>query len=232
MDDRAGTSKNEGTGMRVTKKIGLALSLTGTLAVGCITWQPAFAEDEFRVGLMLQIPIGGSERGDLIHFPNTRIGIKIQYAALDDTIKRNETVIDRVYLDGVLQSSTTRSSDVITTDGDKVSGAQAYLLVTPFNRKWNLSGGIDGFSGSNNIQGALGLGYDPTFGGVYVKLGAQMPYSELGVRFNLRYIDYLAGINSLSGFSPKTVWKEDNITYYDTFNTSPPSEDGGDTGSE
>jgi hypothetical protein len=217
MNTRTDTNGNGVTGMRGVKQFGLVLSLTGALA-GCLTWQPAYAEDEFRVGLMLQIPFGGSERGDLIHFPNTRIGIKAQYAQLDDTTKMKEQVIDRVYVDGVLQSSTTRSEDITTTDGDKVSGAQAYLLVTPFNSKWNLSGGIDGFTGKNNIQGALGFGYDSSFGGGYVKLGAQMPYSELGFRFNLRYIDYFVGINSLSGFSPKTVWKDDKITYYDTFN--------------
>jgi hypothetical protein len=55
-----------------------------------------------------------------------------------------------------------------------------------------------------------------------------MPYSELGFRFNFRNIDFYAGMTSLGAFSPKTVWKDDTITYRDTFNTTP-AQDAGNT---
>jgi hypothetical protein len=191
------------------------------LMAGCIFSIPAYAKDEFRFGLMLQLPFGGSQGGSFIHFSDVRIGAKVQYADIDDSELQKEKTIDRVYQDGVLQSSTVNSEKtVVLNDGDKVSGAEAYVLVTPFNRKWYISGGINGFTGQKNIQGAIGLGYDPSFGG-YLGIGALMPFSELGVRFNLRSIDYFAGLSSLSGFSQDTVWKDDKVTYNDTYNTTP-----------
>ena len=228
----------ESGGIRVTrkqmvKKIGPALGLAGILAIGCIAWQPAYAQNDTRVGLMLEVPFGGGQRGSFVHFDNTRIGAKIQYARVDDISKQNQQIIDRIYQDDVLQSSTTRPETTVDlNNGDKVTGGEVYFLVTPFSGKWNLSGGVNGFTGNKNFQGALGFGYDTLFG-AYTQLGVLMPFSELGVRFNFHSIDYFAGLTSLGGFSPKTVWKDNLITYNDTFNTTPaPTPDtSGDTGS-
>ena len=210
--------------MRGIHKIGPAFCLAGVLTMGCIMWHSAHAEDEFRVGLMFQIPFGSSQGGSFVHFDNTRIGAKVQYATIDDITLQREKVIDRVFVDGLLQSETVKSDKTVTlSDGDKVSGAEAYLLVTPFNRRWNLSGGVNGFTGNRDFQGAIGLGMDPILG-VYTQLGALMPYSEVGVRFNFHAIDLFAGMTSLGGFSSKTVWKDDVITNNDTFHTSPKPE--------
>ena len=94
-------------------------------------------------------------------------------------------------------------------------GGEGYITVAPFSGFWDVAGGIGAFSGSNAIQGAAGIGYDPTLGG-FLSIGALLPYSQAGVRFNFRYIDYYLGLTSLPAFSPATVWREDEVTYDDT----------------
>ncbi len=196
--------------------MGLTQALIGVLMAGAITTQSALAEEEWRVGGMLQIPFGGSKEQSFVHFANTRIGVKVQYAEIDDVIKRNEQTVDRVYQDGVLQSSTVASTAVVTVDeGEKVIGGEGYLMLAPFNGFWDVSGGLNGFAGQQIVQGAAGLGYDPSFG-VYLGLGALLPYSQAGIRLNFRHLDYFVGATSLSKFSSKTVWKEDLVKYQDT----------------
>jgi len=195
--------------------IGLMQALLGVLVAGAIAVQSAWAEEEWRVGGMLQIPFGGSKEQSFVHFANTRIGVKVQYAEIDDLIKRNEQTVDRVYQDGELQSSTVTSEAVVTVDeGDKVIGGEGYLMVAPFNGFWDVSGGLNGFAGQQTVQGAAGLGYDPSFG-VYLGIGALLPYSQAGIRLNFRHLDYFVGATSLPKFSSKTVWKEDKINYKD-----------------
>jgi hypothetical protein len=208
----------------IPSMMGLMQVLVGVLvAVAIITAQSALAEEEWRVGGMLQIPFGGSKEQSFVHFANTRIGVKVQYAENDDVIKRNEQTVDRVYQDGVLQSSTVTSAAVVTVDeGEKVIGGEGYLLVAPFNGFWDVSGGLNGFAGQQIVQGAAGLGYDPSFG-VYLGLGALLPYSQAGIRLNFRHLDYFVGATSLPKFSSKTVWKEDIVTYQDTLQ-EPPAE--------
>jgi hypothetical protein len=216
---------------KAKRRIGPALYLAGVLAAGCSMWQTAFADDEFRAGLMLQVPFGSSQSGSWVHFDNTRIGAKIQYASIDDIVMQKEQTIKRVYLDDDLQRETVTSENIVTLDnGDKVSGAEAYFMVTPFNRRWNMSAGVNGFTGNRDFQGALGLGFDTSFG-AYTQLGVLMPYSEAGLRYNFRAIDFYAGLNSLGGFSSKTQWKDDIITYDDVIFTSSPPEsiDNGST---
>lgn len=203
--------------------MGLTQALVGVLAAGAITAQSAWAEEEWRVGGMLQIPFGGSKEQSFVHFANTRIGVKVQYAEIDDVVKRNEQTIDRVYQDGVLQSSAVTSEAVVTVDeGGKVVGGEGYLLLAPFNGFWDISGGINGLAGQQTIQGAAGLGYDPSFG-VYLGIGALLPYSQAGIRLNFRHLDYFVGATSLPKFSSKTVWEEGKINYRDT-SPAPPAE--------
>lgn len=206
---------------KTPSKIGMALVLAGVLTTGTIAAKPACAEEEWRVGGMLQIPFGGSREKTFVHFANTRIGIKVQYAEVDDIIKRNEQVVERVYEGDVLQSSTVTSENAVTVDeGGKVVGGEGYLLVAPFNGFWDFSGGFNGFAGQETIQGAAGLGYDPSFG-VYLGIGALLPYSEAGIRFNFRYIDYFVGATSLPKFASETVWQENKTTYNDISQVSP-----------
>jgi hypothetical protein len=200
--------------LQATSKISLTMVLVGILIAGGITAKPAYAEEEWRVGGMLQIPFGGSKEQSFVHFADTRIGVKVQYAEVDDIVRRKEQTVDRVYQDGE-ESTTVTSETVVTVEkGDKVTGGEAYLLIAPFNGFWDVSGGVNGFTGQSAIQGAAGLGYDPSFGG-YLGIGALLPYSEAGVRLNFRYIDYFIGATSLPKFSSKTVYKDDNITYND-----------------
>lgn len=207
--------------LQTPSKIGLVIALAGVLTTGTIVAKPACAEEEWRVGGMLQIPFGGSREKTFVHFANTRIGIKVQYAEVDDIIKRNEQTVERVYQGDVLQSSTVTSEAVVTVDeGGKVIGGEGYLLVAPFNGFWDFSGGFNGFAGQETVQGAAGLGYDPSFG-VYLGIGALLPYSEAGIRFNFRYIDYFVGATSLPKFASKTVWQEDKATYNDILQVSP-----------
>jgi len=210
--------------LKTPPRIGLVMVLTGVLTTGTIVAKPACAEEEWRVGGVLQIPFGGSREKTFVHFANTRIGIKVQYAEIDDVIKRNEQTVERVYQGGVLQSSASTSETVVTVDeGGKVVGGEGYLLVAPFNGFWDFSGGFNGFAGQETVQGAAGLGYDPSFG-VYLGIGALLPYSEAGIRLNFRYIDYFVGATSLPKFSSKTVWQKDRITYSDISQASPEPE--------
>ncbi len=207
--------------LKTSSNIGLVMVLAGVLTTGTIVAKPAFAEEEWRVGGMLQIPFGGSREKTFVHFANTRIGIKVQYAEVDDIIKRNELTVERIYQGDVLQSSTVTSENVVTVDeGGKVIGGEGYLLVAPFNGFWDFSGGFNGFAGQETVQGAAGLGYDPSFG-VYLGIGALLPYSEVGVRLNFRYIDYFVGATSLPKFASETVWQEDKTTYNDISQVSP-----------
>ena len=201
-------------------KMGAKVVLAGIFMLAAVV-RPASAEEEWRVGGMLQIPFGGSQESSFVHFVNTRIGIKVQYAEVDDIVKRNEQTIERVYRGEILESETVTAERVVTVDdGDKVIGGEGYLLVAPFNGFWDVSGGINGFTGQNDIQGAAGLGFDPSFG-VYLGIGALFPYSQAGIRFNFRYIDYFVGATSLPGFEGKTLWQEDEIVYEDVFLAAP-----------
>jgi hypothetical protein len=223
------------TELRCNKKASPANAVLLSLAA-LVCWHllvpgAVVAEDEWRVGLMLQLPFGGSQERGFVHFANTRIGAKLQYAEVDDVVKRNEQTVERIYFGEELKSSEVTSEEVVKVEnGDKVVGGEAYIMVTPFNGLWNVSGGVNGFSGSNTIQGVGGLGYDPLLGG-YLAVGALMPYSQVGLRFNFRYIDYYLGATSLPKFSSTTVWEEDLIVYEDKVIEPPAGEvvDGGES---
>ncbi len=204
-------------------KVCRMLFFVAAFLAGTILAETTFAEEEWRVGGMLQIPFGGSKHKSFVHLGDTRIGIKVQYAEIDDHIKRNEQSVERVYQGETLASSTVTSESVVTVeDGDDVIGGEGYLLLAPFNGFWDISGGINGFTGQHTVQGAAGLGYDPSFG-FYLGIGALMPFSEVGIRLNFRHIDYYLGATSLPRFTSKTVWQEDGITYTDIV-VSPPEE--------
>ncbi|MBU1566837.1 MAG: hypothetical protein KJ630_14595 [Proteobacteria bacterium] len=223
---KSSESKESGGSIQQTLSwICWVMALVGVVTAGTIAAKPVLAEEEWRVGGMIQIPFGGTKRQSFVHFIDTRIGVKVQYAAVDDVIMRNEQAVERVYQDGVLQSSTVISDGVVTVQGgDKVVGGEGYLLVAPFNGFWDVSGGINGFAGQDTIQGAVGLGYDPSFG-VYIGIGGLFPFSEAGIRLNFRHIDYFVGATSFPKFSEKTVLQEDNIRYIDILQTSPVEEE-------
>lgn len=213
---------------KMARKLVPLLPLVGFAALSMAT--TAMAEEEWRVGLMLQLPFGGSQERDFVHFANTRIGAKLQYAEIDDIVKRNEQTVERVFLGEELQSSEVTSEGVVKVeDGDKVVGGEGYVTIAPFNGHWDVSGGVNAFSGNNTFQGAAGLGYDPVLGG-YLAIGALMPYSQAGLRFNFRYIDYYLGLTSLPKFSPTTVWEEDAVVYDDTVVELPPAEEAAEVG--
>lgn len=206
------------------------LSLAALVCRHLLVADAVVAEEEWRVGLMLQLPFGGSQERGFVHFANTRIGAKMQYAEVDDVVKRNEQTVERIYFGEELRSSEVASEEVVKVqNGDKVVGGEAYIMVSPFNGLWNVSGGVNGFSGNNTIQGVGGLGYDPLLGG-YLAVGALAPYSQVGLRFNFRYIDYYLGATSLPKFSSSTVWDEDRIVYEDKVIEPPTGEvaDGGE----
>lgn len=194
----------------------MPLALLALSVIGMEAPPAAMAEEEWRLGLTLQVPFGGSQEKSFVHFANTRIGAKLQYAEIDDIVKQNRQTVERIYLGEELQSSTVAEEGVVKLkDGDKVVGGEGYITVAPFSGFWDVAGGIGAFSGSNAIQGAAGIGYDPTLGG-FLSVGALLPYSQAGVRFNFRYIDYYLGLTSLPAFSPTTVWREDEVAYDDT----------------
>ena len=212
---------NGGGILQTPSKIGLAVFLAGVLTTGSMFVKPTYAEEEWRVGGMLQIPFGGSQSKSFVHFADTRVGVKVQYATVDDTIKANEQIVERVYQGGALLSSTVASESVVTvSDGGKVVGGEGYLMVAPFNGYWDFSGGINGFAGQETVQGAAGFGFDPSLGG-YLQLGALMPYCEAGLRLNFRYVDYFIGATSLPKFKSKTVWQADKTIYKDTTLATP-----------
>lgn len=211
-------------------RVAMSLSLAALVCWQLMAAAEVVAEEEWRVGLMLQLPFGGSQERSFVHFANTRVGAKLQYAEIDDVVKRKEQTLERIYLGEELQSSEVTAEAVVKVeDGDKVVGGEIYVMITPFNGSWDVSGGTNVFSGDNTFQGAGGFGYDPLLGG-YLAVGALMPYSQVGLRFNFRYIDYYLGATSLPEFSSTTVWEEDRIVYEDTV-IEPPAEEVAD-GSE
>jgi hypothetical protein len=210
----------------------MPLALLALSVIGMEAPPAAMAEEEWRLGLTLQVPFGGSQEKSFVHFANTRIGAKLQYAEIDDIVKQNRQTVERIYLGEELQSSTVTEEGVVKLkDGDKVVGGEGYITVAPFSGFWDVAGGIGAFSGSNAIQGAAGIGYDPTLGG-FLSVGALLPYSQAGVRFNLRYIDYYLGLTSLPAFSPATVWREDEVAYDDTVIVPPEADEAGEVTGE
>lgn len=204
--------------------VAISLSLAALVCWPLLAVSTVAAEEEWRFGVMLQLPFGGSQERDFVQFANTRVGAKVQYAEIDDVVKRKEQTLERIYLGEELQSSEVTSEAVVKVDdGDKVVGGEFYMTITPFNRLWNFSGGANVFSGDNTFQGAGGIGFDPLLGG-YFAVGVLMPYSQAGLRFNFRYIDYYLGLTSLPEFSSSTVWEEDRIVYEDTVLEPPAGE--------
>ena len=73
------------TSLRGSRRMPLALLALSV--VGMEATPAAMAEEEWRLGLMLQVPFGGSQERSFVHFANTRIGAKLQYAGIDDSVK-------------------------------------------------------------------------------------------------------------------------------------------------
>lgn len=160
--------------------------------------ESSVADDESRVGAIQQLPFGGGSR-NFVDFSGTRLGLTVQYAKVEEDEKTVIRQIERRYLDGHLKSTRVTSETSQIDEGNQAYGAEVSAFLQPFSG-WTPSVECHGFYGNNEIQGALGAGYDWE-DGLYGTVKAMFPYSEVGLRF-FAPIELYAGGKTLGAFDP------------------------------
>lgn len=169
------------------------------IGVSCaLLAQPACADDEIRVGAVLQAPFSLRSNQQFFDFSTIRLGLTCQYASVEEdeiTITRHTT---ETYVDGHLADT-----DVTYTsrndEGNQVLGLEGNLFVEVFNN-WNGSAELLGFYGGNAVQGAVGGGYSFS-DDFFLDAKVMLPYSEIGFRF-LGNPEIYGGVKSLGVFDP------------------------------
>lgn len=169
------------------------------IGVSCaLLAQSACADDEIRVGAVLQAPFSLRSNQQFFDFSTVRIGLTCQYATVEEdeiTITQHTT---ETYVDGKLDDTeityTTRNDE-----GNQVLGLEGNLFVEVFNN-WNGSAELLGFYGSKAVQGAVGGGYSFA-DDFFLDAKVMLPYSEVGFRF-LGNPEIYGGVKSLGVFDP------------------------------
>jgi hypothetical protein len=171
------------------------------IGVSCaLLAQPACADDEIRVGAVLQVPFSLRSNQQFFDFSTIRVGLTCQYATVEEdkvTITQHTT---ETYVDGVLdplRTSTTHTTQY--DDGNQVLGLEGNIFVEVFNN-WNGSAELLGFYGGNAVQGAFGGGYSFS-DDFFLDAKVMLPYSEVGLRF-LGNPEIYGGVKSLGLFEP------------------------------
>lgn len=178
--------------------------LSGILAglLFILPGQPVSADDEVRVGGVVQIPFDLSSTGSLFDYTTIRIGLTCQYAEVEEDEIVTHRYITEHYSttppNPYLGYTLTRTA-VQADEGDQVYGVEGNLFVEVFN-DWNASAELLGFYGDNDIQGALGAGYSLS-DSFFLDAKAMFPYSEIGIRF-MGPLEIYGGLKSLGDFNP------------------------------
>lgn len=209
----------------------VGLAATMGLASGAIAPQTAKASDEFRAGIGFQIPFstGGNNSG--INWKDTRIMGKAQYANVEDTEVSIDRNITNSYSNGNLIGTNYTDTITKTDEGNKVYGLEAGLGI---DFHGNVSTELLGFYGTNDVQGAAGVGYDFE-SGLFLDVKLMAPFAEAGMRFDGENQVYM-GANTLGSFSPEvkngfTEYVNDVFTFTGPSGSSTPGNDGS-TGNE
>lgn len=170
------------------------------IGVSCaLLAQPACADDEIRVGAVLQVPFSLRSNQQFFDFSTIRVGLTCQYATVEEdkvTITQHTT---QMLLDGVPQGDPEIYHTTQYDDGNQVLGLEGNLFVEVFNN-WNGSAELLGFYGGNAVQGAFGGGYSFS-DDFFLDAKVMLPYSEVGLRF-LGNPEIYGGVKSLGLFEP------------------------------
>nr|WP_321466133.1 hypothetical protein [uncultured Desulfobulbus sp.] len=161
--------------------------------------QTSQAEDELRAGAVLQIPFSLGSGNAPIDFSGLRLGLSCQYADVDDDDLYRTRELTRTYVDDVLQSETSNITVNGRKSGDRVYGLEGNVFFDLLDG-FTPSAELLGFYGNNEIQGALGGGYDFS-DGLFVDAKLMFPYSEIGVRFP-NTVEIYGGLKTLGSFDP------------------------------
>ncbi len=193
--------------LAVPYRIGPLVALFCLLAT-----QPALADNEFRIGALVQVPFTVTGSGPVIDQNGIRLGLTGQYADVEeDKIIINRYIDNYSTADGRLTRQVVTRETVKKDDGNRVFGLEANLFFEIFN-EWNSTVELLGFYGTNAIQGALGAGYSFTHD-LFLVGKLMFPYSEIGVRY-LYQPEFFFGVKTLGSFDP------DTSTYQNDFFTN------------
>jgi hypothetical protein len=190
--------------LAVPYRIGPLVALFCLLAT-----QPALADNEFRIGALVQVPFTITGSGPVIDQGGIRLGLSGQYADVEnDKIIINRYIDNYSTTDGRLTRQVVTRETVKKDDGNRVFGLEANLFFEIFN-EWNSTVELLGFYGTNAIQGALGGGYSFTHD-LFLVGKLMFPYSEIGVRY-MYQPEIFFGVKTLGSFDPDTSTYQNDI---------------------
>lgn len=161
--------------------------------------QTVRADDEIRVGAVVQIPFNLSGSHSFFDPGAIRFGVSCQYADVEEETVTTTRRVTNTYVDGALQESVALPAVTKVDEGNRVYGVEGNVFVTVLG-DWNISAEVLGLYGNNDIQGAFGAGYGFAEG-LFLDAKAMFPYSEVGLRF-LSGMELYGGIKTLGDFNP------------------------------
>ncbi|MDR2551340.1 MAG: hypothetical protein LBD10_14190 [Desulfobulbus sp.] len=170
--------------------------LTGLLLA--LPAQAVKADDEIRVGAVVQIPFNLSSERSLFDPGAIRLGMTCQYANVEEDKITTTRGITNTYVNGTLTESVETPAATQVDEGNRVYGVEGNVFVTVLG-DWNISGEVLGLYGTNHVQGALGAGYGLAES-FFLDAKGRFPYSEVGLRF-LNGTELYGGLNTLGDFN-------------------------------
>ncbi|MDD2463516.1 MAG: hypothetical protein PHI97_05920 [Desulfobulbus sp.] len=195
---------------------------TAGLVLICISSvQTALAEDEIRAGAVIQIPFtfGGSS-GSPVDFSGFRVGLTCQYAEVEEDIITSTHHVTNTYLDGSLIDTTENTSITGKDEGNRAYGVEGNIFFDILDG-FTPSAEVLGFYGTNEVQGAIGGGYDFS-SDFFLDAKVMFPYSEIGVRFPGQ-VEIYGGLKTLGSFNPKKEHRlNEEVTDTNTYTPPPP----------
>lgn len=178
-----------------------AMIQTAVVGLVCsVSLQTAWAEDDFRAGALLQVPFSFNSWRSPVNFSGLRVGLTCQYTQVEDDVITITHTVTSNYLDDVFQDTTETTSVTGVKDGNQVYGVEGNVMLDVLDG-FTPSVELLAFYGTNDVQGALGGGYDFT-GDFFFDAKVMFPYSEIGVRFPDQ-VEIYGGLKTLGSFDPK-----------------------------
>lgn len=180
------------------------------VALFCLlSTQPVLADNEFRIGALVQVPFAITGSGPVFDQTGIRLGLTGQYADVEnDKIIINRYIDNHSATDGRLTRQVVTRETVKKDEGNRVIGLEGNLFFEIFN-DWNSTVELLGFYGTNAIQGALGVGYRFTHD-VFLVGKLMFPYSEVGLRY-MYQPEIFFGVKTLGSFDPDTSSYQNEI---------------------
>ena len=162
--------------------------------------QSARAEDDFRAGALLQVPFSLNSWRSPVDFSGIRVGLTCQYAQVEDDVIIITRKVTNNYLDDVFQDTAETTSVTGVKDGNQAYGVEGNVMLDILDG-FTPSVELLAFYGTNDIQGALGGGYDFA-SDFFFDAKVMFPYSEIGVRFP-NQVEIYGGLKTLGSFDPQ-----------------------------